>query len=159
VTLARIQELLPLTDGVVTLDEHRDDDVDAYVQNPPRKGDLFWPVEPRDVAVRAWLDPGTRAQPSLFLAIRADCALVGGIELRMLTSEIGSLDYWIFPAARRCGYAIRAVALAREALRLHCGVEVVQLRVREGNLASRAIAERLGFGEADRHGDEILFYG
>lgn len=157
--LARLEEALPLGDGVIVLEQHRTEDVAVYLQNPPLPGDLFWPVAMEQDAIEGWLAGRDVVRRSLLLAIRAGASFAGGIEVRVLTPEIGALDYWVFPAFRSAGFATRAVSIARDALRTHCGVAIVQMRIREQNHASLAVARRVGFEEVERNADEILFYG
>lgn len=155
-----VEKMLPLTDGAVVVDELRPDDGDAYLANAPLATDFFWPVAMDPGAIEDWIRGSAPAcAPSLLLAIRANGILVAGVEARALSRAIGELLYWVFPAHRGCGYATRAVALVRDALRVACDVTTIQMRVRSGNAPSLAVAKRLGFVEVERHGDEILFYG
>lgn len=99
-----VEELLPLADGVVLVDQLRLDDGDAYLANGPLAVDLFWPVAMDPGAIEDWIRGSTSARaPSLLLAVRANGVLVAGVEARTLTLAIGELLYWVFPAYRGCG--------------------------------------------------------
>lgn len=150
--------LLPLRDQAVVIDRLRSDDQEVFIANPRSETDAYWPVEGSAEEVRRWVAGETGARnPALLLAIRAAGSLVGGVEARVLTPEIGTLDYWIFPRHRGCGYAKSAVGLVSEALRSACGLKEIQLRIRDANEPSLAIARSLGFREIARHGDEGVF--
>ena len=75
----------------------------------------------RELAVTV-VDQEPDGRRSLLLAIRTEASFAGGIEVRVLTPEIGALDFWVFPRFRSHGFATRAVSVARDALRMHCGV-------------------------------------
>jgi RimJ/RimL family protein N-acetyltransferase len=144
---------------VVALDSHRPDDVPIYVERRQGASDVFWPVPATREEIEVWLSGAELMRPSLIMAIRVAGDLVGGVEARVLTPTIGTLDYWVFPEYRSRGFGGRAVALARDGLKSRCGVDIVQLRIRKGNVPSIAIAKRLGFRAVEQDSDEILFYG
>lgn len=159
---SRINDLataLPVDDGVVALDSHRPDDVAIYVERRQESGDLFWPVPATRKEIEAWLSGAEVVRPTLIMAIRVAGDLVGGVEARVLTPTIGTLDYWVFPECRSRSFGGRAFALATDGLKSHCGVDIVQVRIRKGNLPSIVIAKRLGFKPVEQDSDEILFYG
>ena len=111
-----LEVLLPLSDDAVAIDRLRSDDQEAFIANPRRETDTYWPFEGSADEVRKWIAGETGARnPTLLLAIRVDGSLVGGVEARVLTPEIGTLDYWIFPSHRERGYAKHAVGLVSEA--------------------------------------------
>jgi RimJ/RimL family protein N-acetyltransferase len=69
--------------------------------------------------------------------------LVGAIDVRL--GEVGSIGYWVHPAARGAGVATRAlVLLARWAVTAG-GVQRLELTTHPENTASQRVAERAGF--------------
>ena len=143
---------MELGDGMVTLRALRDDDVPLIVAacaNPETtRFTTNLPV------------PYTEADARAFLAYAADCwrgddrrpyaiadaaggAFLGMIEVRL--GEVGSIGYWVAPAARRRGVATRAlVLLSRWAVR-DGGVERLELITHPDNIASQRVAEKAGF--------------
>ena len=82
-----------------------------------------------------------------FAAVDADGTVVGSFGLvRMNPAQgIAEVGYWVAPAARRRGVAVRAAAaVTRWALR-DVGFPRVELLAAVDNLGSRRVAERIGF--------------
>jgi RimJ/RimL family protein N-acetyltransferase len=84
---------------------------------------------------------GTRLP--LAIVDAASGQLVGAIELR--PGEVGSIGYWISPAARRRGYATSALRLFSRWALEQGGVERLELTTHPGNVASQRVAENAGF--------------
>jgi RimJ/RimL family protein N-acetyltransferase len=72
---------------------------------------------------------------------------VGSLGVRWSEPEQGVVEvgYWMAPEARRRGFCTRAVRLASRWLIADFGMERVQLRADEQNIASRKVAENAGF--------------
>ena len=128
-------ELQARTDGVVTL-------------GPPRPGDARVLVEGRDDEFFKWLGPGAEI-PSPVACVWVGDELVGwvdyDVERDWLKPGEVNVGYYLFPDARRKGYASRAVEL----LLLHLGEEtehdVATLLIHPENERSLRLARRLGF--------------
>jgi RimJ/RimL family protein N-acetyltransferase len=94
----------------------------------------------------SWADGGPVRQWAV--RVDEDGPPVGGVELRDLGEwQRANLSYVIFPPFRRRGLA---TAAARAAVRwgaTHLGVRDIHLEVRYGNVASLAVARRLGATE------------
>lgn len=157
-----ISEFLPISDGVIVLDRLSEDDVAHHIANTPDDSMVWWPPESGEEAVREWLRRDNAGwqerRRDRCVAVRANGILVGGLEIRGLDAPSAHISYWTYPAHRRLGYARRAVVLAADVLLRAHDISTVQLRIRTANTASLALARSLGFVEAERHGDEILFY-
>ena len=72
---------------------------------------------------------------------------IGSIGVRWVKPEQGvaEVGYWMAPEARGRGACTRAVQLVSRWLIEDCGVERLQLRADEQNVASRRVAENAGF--------------
>ncbi len=72
---------------------------------------------------------------------------VGSVGVRWLEPDQGVVEvgYWVSPDARGRGLSTRAVRLVSRWLIVDHGVERVQLRADEENVASRRVAEKAGF--------------
>ncbi|MBT0770310.1 GNAT family N-acetyltransferase [Kineosporia sp. J2-2] len=140
-----------LTDGLVTLRELRDDDVDtivAYCNDPAmeRWTTVPWPYR-REHAVE-YVVAGRRswAEGSRFdFGIEYEGRLVGAVDLRRpVLPALAEIGFALAPQARGRGLMARALRLvlpwgARQ------GIEVVQWRANAGNWASRRAAWSVGF--------------
>ncbi len=91
-----------------------------------------------NVAIHPWIDPRSPPVPSDQRELRVDEAP----EL-----EVG---YWCRTSLAGRGYTSEAVAVVVEHAFDQLGARAIRLRVSEHNLASRRIAERLGFTEVER---------
>jgi RimJ/RimL family protein N-acetyltransferase len=147
----------PLSDGVVTLRPWGDDgDVEAitaacndraiaefldelpspYTEDDARE----FIAQCRD----GWAD-GT--QTNFAITDAESAAAIGSIGVRWLDPEqrVAETGYWVAPQARGRGVGTRALRLvSRWAISEH-GVERLQLRADEQNIASRRVAENAGF--------------
>jgi RimJ/RimL family protein N-acetyltransferase len=157
-------DLVPvLTDGVVRLDAHHAEDVDAHVagedeETAKRFG--WWPERstPRTVlaAYLDWSDEWVSGGPRRAFAVRSatDGRLVGGCELRVQPDEaIGHVSYWTHSDDRGRGYAVRALTLL-VAFAADQGVSRVESHVDSSNLASRHVSEQAGFTLAGEVSDD-----
>lgn len=72
---------------------------------------------------------------------------VGSLGVRWSEPDQGVVEvgYWMAPQARRRGLCTRAVRLASRWLIADRGMERIQLRADEQNVASRKVAENAGF--------------
>ncbi|MBA3364611.1 MAG: GNAT family N-acetyltransferase [Actinobacteria bacterium] len=69
--------------------------------------------------------------------------LLGSIDVRL--GEIGSIGYWVAPAARGQGVATRALRLVSRWAVREQGVERLELTTHPENIASQRVAEKAGF--------------
>jgi RimJ/RimL family protein N-acetyltransferase len=135
------------SDGVVTL-------------RPPQPADTPLLVQGRDEEFFRWLGPGADA-PSPTACVWVGDRLVGWVDYDLdrdwLRPGEVNVGYYLFPAARGKGFASRAVEL----LLLHLGRDTdhatATLLVDPQNVASLAVARRLGFGEAGEVGGQLFF--
>lgn len=131
------------TDGVVTL-------------KAPRDGDAQLLVAGRDEEFFKWLGPGSET-PSPVACVWVGTELVGWVDYDLehdwLQPGEVNVGYYVFPGARRKGYASRAVELLLLHLRDHTEHTTATLVIHRENALSRRLAQRLGFvqrGELDR---------
>jgi RimJ/RimL family protein N-acetyltransferase len=145
-----------LSDGVVLLDAFTLGDVAAHVagedeEHARRFG--WYPDRSTDVTARAaieeWLKDWVDDGPTRAFAARdaADRSLLGGCQLRFRGEETAQLSYWVFPAARRRGYAKRIVTLVSRFGFDRLGLERIEAIVEPDNVASRRVLEGAGFVE------------
>ncbi|SDH14261.1 GNAT family N-acetyltransferase [Nonomuraea jiangxiensis] len=70
---------------------------------------------------------------------------LGRVGLGLGTPGTAEIGYWVAPQARKRGVATHAVrTVCRWAFRTH-GLELIEWRAEVGNLASRRVAENVGF--------------
>ncbi len=139
----------PLTDGVVSLREWRDDDVAAIVaicDDPEvaRFTRVPSPYTERDA--REFLDGGVLEEMS-FARVAADDEeeVLGSIGLRDAGEKRGELGYLVAAGARGRGVASRAVRLLAVWALTEAGRARVQLYTHVDNPASQRAAEKAGF--------------
>lgn len=141
-----------LTDGVVALRPVTMDDVDDWLAGEDDE-QIRWfeapgpaPRENVVAAVERWTAGWAEEGDVRHLAVTdaATGALAGGVELRVRSPGLASLSYLVFPAFRRRGFAVRASRLLVTWGRDHLGLRSVELEVLKGNVASLAVAARLG---------------
>ena len=139
----------PLSDGIVTLRPHTDDDVPALVRelrDPEIPRFTRVPEDYGEQHAREYLGR-LPAGEQLSYAIEVDGAMVGGISLvrpswEDMRTEIG---YWVARDMRGRGIATRAVRLlSRHAIDQH-GFGRIEIHTDVDNPASQRVAERAGF--------------
>lgn len=143
----------PLSDGVIVLRAWHDEDVDPLVAACQDAAiQQFIPIPRpyhRDHAVnyvehtrRQW-DEGTKA--AFAVADASDQKrLLGAIDVAIFGAT-GNAAYWVAPAARRSGVAVRALRLLTDWALDELRLALVMLEIRPENLASQHVAERAGF--------------
>jgi len=141
-----------LTDGVVTLRQFTADDVTRIVEAcADSETARFIPLIPvpytqadagayLDLAEALW-DEGERLP--FAVADAATDALLGAIDVRL--GEVGSIGYWVHPAARSRGVATRALLLLSRWAVTEGGVERLELTTHPENIGSQRVAEKVGF--------------
>jgi RimJ/RimL family protein N-acetyltransferase len=151
--------LLPatLSDGVVRLDSHTLADAEAHMAGEDREMRLrFEAPDPDAIAgvahvrsvLQSWIDARTAGGPNIVYAVRTlSNDLVGGCEIRQLTTTSAGVSYWIYPAFRRCGYAARALRLLSALACEIPGLRRLEAHIDADNLASRCVAVAAGFRE------------
>jgi RimJ/RimL family protein N-acetyltransferase len=140
-------ELPVLTDGVVTL-------------RPPRPGDTQALIDGRDAEFFRWIGPGSDT-PSPVACVWIDDALVGWVDYDLdhewLEPGEVNVGYYLFPAARGQGYALRAVELLLLHLEREPKHAVATLLIDPENVRSLRLAHRLGFEARREVRGSILF--
>jgi len=142
-----------LTDGVIILNAHTDDDVDAHLagedeETARRFG--WWPRVSTDStvldAIARWTQEWAAGGPTRAFAARkmASNLLIGGCELRIQPDGSGQVSYWTAAAERRKGYATRVLQLLCQ-YAASIGITSLESHVAEDNVASRRVSEKAGF--------------
>jgi RimJ/RimL family protein N-acetyltransferase len=130
-------ELQVMSDGVVTL-------------QPPRAGDAQSLVGGRDEEFFRWLGPGSET-PSPVACVWVGDELVGWVDYDLehdwLEPGEVNVGYYLFPGARRKGYASRAVELLLHHLIRNTDYTLATLVIDPENARSVKLARRLGFAE------------
>jgi RimJ/RimL family protein N-acetyltransferase len=150
--LLRLPETL--SDGVILLDAHTVEDAEAHLDGEDEEMRLRFDA-PRaatlaDIraAMARWIEGRAAGGPMFAYALRQPSGrLMGGCELRMLTPTSANVSYWVFPPFRRKGFAVRALTLLCEAAVHVDGLDRLEAHIAPDNLASRRLAERVGFIE------------
>ncbi len=145
-----------LTDGVVVLDGHTLDDLDAHLagEDDEQARRLGWypassTVETVRAAILRWQEEWRLGGATRAFAVRDAAAgeLVGQCEVRLRDAAIGEMSYVVFAPYRGRGFASRAVRLACDYAFAELGVERMELYIEPDNLASRGVARKAGFVE------------
>jgi RimJ/RimL family protein N-acetyltransferase len=149
----------PLTDGIVTLRPWGEKgDVEAItaacndraiaefldlIPSPYTEADARAYIE---LCREGWSD-GTLT--NFAITVAEDGEAVGSVGVRWLEPDQGvaEVGYWVAPQARGKGVCTRAVRLVSRWLIADHGIERLQLRADEQNVASRKVAEKAGFTE------------
>jgi RimJ/RimL family protein N-acetyltransferase len=135
------------TDGVVTL-------------KAPKGNDARVLLEGRDAEFRRWLGPGADV-PEPVACVWVGDQLVGWVDYDLDQPWLGpgevNVGYSLFPAARRKGYASRAVELLLGHLRRDTEYTVATLLIDPENVRSLALARRLGFVEKEEIDGQLFF--
>jgi RimJ/RimL family protein N-acetyltransferase len=130
-------ELQVMSDGVVTL-------------RPPRPGDAQSLVAGRDEEFFRWLGPGSET-PSPVACVWVGDELVGWVDYDLehdwLEPGEVNVGYYLFPGARRKGYALHAVELLILHLSRNTEHTLASLVIDPENAQSVKLARRLGFVE------------
>jgi GNAT superfamily N-acetyltransferase len=125
------------SDGVVTL-------------KAPRPGDSGLLVAGRDDEFSRWLGPGAEV-PQPVACVWVGSELVGWVDYDLdhawLCPGQVNVGYYLFPQARRRGYASRAVELLLLHLKRDTSYTVATVLIHPENVRSLAVARRLGFVE------------
>jgi len=145
-----------LTDGVVSLDQHRLGDASVVVAGEDAEiGRRFDGGRPTTAAlaeefIRQYIERRAAGGPEVTYALRMpDETLIGGIEVRRPTVECADLGYWVYPRFRGHGYARRGLLLLCEAAAgALAGLAELSVHIESDNLASRRTAEAAGFHAA-----------
>lgn len=149
----------PVTDGVVTLRAHRDDDVEAVVAFCDDPSILPWIPLPSPYTradFEEWItgaEARRQAGQELALLIAdADDRPIGNLSFKDLDrpgyAEIG---YLIGASSRGKGYMARALRLARDHARHALGTETIELLIHHDNEASQRVARAAGFTETGEY--------
>ncbi len=146
----------PLTDGVITLREHRPTDVDALVaicQDPaiPRWTRVPQPYTRADAegwiaGVELDLAAGTAIN---WLAVDDADEVLASIAVQDIRRDggIGEIGYWVAAHARGRGVATRAVRLATDWALGDLGLRTIEIMTHEDNTASQGVARAAGYTE------------
>lgn len=148
-------ELVPrLTDGVVVLDAHRGEDLEAHLagedeETARRFG--WWPERSTSETVartlKEWSDDWALRRARRTFAVRssADGRLVGGCELRLQSDGVtGHVSYWTNSGVRRRSYASRALSLLVD-YAWSVGLSRLEAHIEPDNPASFKVSEHAGF--------------
>ena len=142
---------LELTDGVVTLRRWTTADVDALTEiwqdgELQQRFGVEPPVTTASIgAYVAGVDARWRDGCQISLAVVIDGEIVGGCDLDDLDTDEPDLGYWTAAAHRRRGLATRVAAVLLDWAVAHLDAGAIRLIVEADNVASIAIAQRLGF--------------
>ena len=101
-----------------------------------------------DVEIQRWTANGARSEDDRQSWVILNSAEpVGVISLHSvdLLSSTANLGYWVAPWGRRQGAARAALVLVENELKKMAGVKSIQLSIMEGNEASIALADSLGY--------------
>jgi [ribosomal protein S5]-alanine N-acetyltransferase len=149
----RFPEDVPvLSDGVVTLRAHREDDIDRIIEQCTDPVSIAWTVVPvpygREQAVewvRTLVPAGWRDGSDLHLAIEYEGQFAGSAGLRPDGHGSAEIAYGLHPDARGRGVSVRAVHLLLDWAFAERGHSVVTWRAAVGNWPSRRVAWAAGF--------------
>lgn len=142
-----------LTDGVVTLDQHRLGDAPMVAAGEDAEiGRRFDGGRPATAAlaeafIRQYIERRAAGGPEVTYALRLpDESLIGGVEVRRPRVECADFGYWVYPQFRGHGYARRGLLLLCEAVASAlAGLAELSVHIETDNLASLRTAEAAGF--------------
>src|SRR6185437_1619183 len=115
-------------------------------------------VEETRSAFQRWIDGWEAGAPTRTYLAWLGAELMGGVELRRTRLERGEMSWWTYAAHRRGGFATRAARLLCGAAAGVDGLSELHAHIDPDNVASRRVAERLGFVE-DGMVDDIAWDG
>lgn len=149
----RFPEDVPtLSDGVVTLRGHREDDVEAVLEQCLDPVSQAWTTVPipytRDLArrfVREAMPGGWALDQEWAFAVEYDGGFAGTVSLRNAGEGRAEVAYGSHPRIRGTGGMLRAVRLLLEWGFAERDLATVVWWANRGNFASRRLAWRLGF--------------
>ncbi len=148
-------EVPALTDGVVTLRAHSEDDVEPSYEMCRDPEFARWTSVPqpytrddakrfvREVVPLGWTEGTARGWAIEARDDTGQPRFAGNIDVR--DTPVADVGYGLHPWARGRGVMKRAIRLATRWAFQHGGVEVVHWRSRVGNVASRRVAWASGF--------------
>ena len=140
----------PLTDGVVALRPFDERDLPAIDEGLRDREIQRW-FDVSRLTAREYLERKTRAWVNGEAASFAVCdaadhqACLGQVFIELDDDGRADVGYWLLPAARGRGLAVRAVALAAEWAFREGQIARLQLRAEPANVASVRVAERCRF--------------
>lgn len=154
-----------LSDGIVRLDLLRPEDAVAHWEGEDEEQArrFGWYPEHSSLAqvtasIEDWRRQWETGGHTRTFAVRKASTglLVGGCQVRLKSSNLAQMSYWIFPLHRRRGFAARALRLGAAFAIEEMGVDRVELEIEPNNEASQGVARRAGFTEQGmfRHDDE-----
>ena len=142
-----------LSDGVISLRPWRDSDLDAAVEICQDAEIVRWTRVPSPYGEengRQFLEQAQRSFKSgkeySFAVVEApDGALIGSISVKIVTSGVGDVGYFVRGGRRREGIGKRAVKLISRWALDDLGLMRVQITVLRDNVASQRLAESAGY--------------
>jgi RimJ/RimL family protein N-acetyltransferase len=148
-----------ITDGVVTLTAFVSEDAPVMCRADHDPEHRRWFDFPDDFVpsfqhsldvIARWASERAAGERFPFAVRATDTGvLLGGCELRPLGNSSANLSYWTYPSHRRRGIGSRAAGLACTVAFDDFGWDRIELLAHPENIASRAVARRLGFRETD----------
>jgi RimJ/RimL family protein N-acetyltransferase len=143
-----------LEDGVILLDGHRLEDIEAHLSGEDEETARrfgWYPHRSTPETARAtierWQENWRKGEKTRAWAVRdlATGKLLGGCEVRLRGQDVAEMSYWTAHDCRNRGVASRAARLACDYAFRELGVKRMEIHVEPDNLASRRVAERAGF--------------
>ncbi|HEX3918428.1 MAG TPA: GNAT family N-acetyltransferase [Caulobacteraceae bacterium] len=143
-----------LTDGVLLLDAPTLADAEAHQAGEDDEMRLRFDslrratLEETRGAMQRWMDARAAGHPNFaYMARLPGAGLIGGCEIRLVEPDVANVSYWLYPQFRGQGHAARALRLLLAAAPQIAGLARIEAHISPDNLASRRLAERLGFTE------------
>jgi RimJ/RimL family protein N-acetyltransferase/ADP-ribose pyrophosphatase YjhB (NUDIX family) len=153
-----------LTDGVVTLRPWRDEDVDTAIAGHDETIQRWFDFpavtptrEEQTEAIARWRKGWTEGRTTVNFLVEAEGAIVGNVEVRTKSDQIGELSWIVYAGHRGHGYAVRAVRVLIDWAFEELGLVRIEAYVNNANDASKRVATRSGLHrEGIMRGREIL---
>jgi RimJ/RimL family protein N-acetyltransferase len=149
-------------DGAILIDSHRIEDAEEHLLGEDEEmrrrfdAERAATLEETRRAIERWIAGRATGAPMFAYALREGSGrLIGGCELRMRSADTANVSYWVFPASRGHGYAVRALNLLSIAARQLPGLNRLEARISPENGASRRVAEKAGFSYAGTAQEEV----